>query len=58
MREVVSVMYKNEMVSTIIILIIILTESIVKKIFGGSFTQIGGKGEERKSSKVLRWAWS
>lgn len=54
MREVVSVTYKNEMVSTIII----LTESIVKKIFGGSFTQIGGKGQERKSSKVLRWAWS
>lgn len=51
-------MYKNEMVSTIIILIIILTESIVKKIFGGSFTQIGGKGQERKSSKVLLWAWS
>lgn len=46
--------YKNEMAS----IIIILTESVVKKIFGGSFTLIGGKGQERKTSKGLRWAWS
>lgn len=57
MREVVSVMYKNGMVSTIINLII-LTENVVKKTFGGNFTLIGGKGQERKTSKGPRWAWS
>lgn len=58
MREVVSVIYKNEMISTIIILIIILTENVVKKIFGGSFTLTGGKRQKRKTSKGPRWAWS
>lgn len=57
MREVISVMYKNGMVSTIINLTI-LTENVVKKIFGGNFTLIGGKGQERKTSKGPRWAWS